>query len=259
MTKTPRSNRLMLTTSIMLALICGLTATTHNIDFTDANPYTNAMYSGPTNDTFPALTPKITIVSPQENHAITTNNVSFIFNLTSATDVAAHGLTMPTIHEIYYFLDKQKETTLIYHKPTMDEYTKGNRTLYFNGNYYETKHGHYSIPLGMPYFNESITVPLAAISEGKHSLTLVVTGAGEYYKTVMAWYEYYANTSARVDFSVDTSPPVISVDSPGNQTYAISEMVPLNYTVNEQGLKINYSLDGMQNKTLRPAICSYSI
>jgi len=48
---------------------------------------------------------------------------------------------------------------------------------------------------------------------------------------------------------LDTTPPTISIISPENKTYAVSD-VPLTFTVNESTSWIGYSLDGQSNVTI---------
>ena len=52
-------------------------------------------------------------------------------------------------------------------------------------------------------------------------------------------------SSSIVHFTVDTSPPSISLLSPQNQTYATTDLV-LNFTLNETASWIGYSLDGQK-------------
>jgi hypothetical protein len=55
--------------------------------------------------------------------------------------------------------------------------------------------------------------------------------------------------SACVTFTIDTTPPNVSVASPENITYNMFD-VPLNFTVNEPISQITYSLDGRDNVTI---------
>jgi len=55
--------------------------------------------------------------------------------------------------------------------------------------------------------------------------------------------------SSTVYFTVDTSSPTISVLSPENKTYAVSD-VPLSFTVSESTSWMGYSLDGQANNTI---------
>lgn len=55
--------------------------------------------------------------------------------------------------------------------------------------------------------------------------------------------------SACVTFTIDTTPPKVSVSSPENKTYNMFD-VPLIFTVNELASQITYSLDGQDNVTV---------
>jgi len=55
--------------------------------------------------------------------------------------------------------------------------------------------------------------------------------------------------SGTVYFTVDTTSPTISVLSPENKTYAVSD-VPLSFTVSESASWMGYSLDGQANVTV---------
>jgi N-acetylneuraminic acid mutarotase len=78
---------------------------------------------------------------------------------------------------------------------------------------------------------------LSGLSDGNHSIV------------------FYANdtvgnmgVSSPVDFSVDTTRPVILVLSPENKVYSTNE-IPLNFTANEPVTWLAYSLDGEDNVT----------
>jgi hypothetical protein len=59
----------------------------------------------------------------------------------------------------------------------------------------------------------------------------------------------YASGAACVTFTIDTTPPNVSIASPENITYYTFD-VPLNFTVNEAVSQITYSLDGEDNVTV---------
>jgi len=56
--------------------------------------------------------------------------------------------------------------------------------------------------------------------------------------------------SNQISFTVDTTPPIITILHPENGTYAFSSGIPLNFTVNEVVSWIGYSLDGQANTTI---------
>jgi hypothetical protein len=71
------------------------------------------------------------------------------------------------------------------------------------------------------------------LSDGSHTIIANAFGAG----------------AACVTFTIDTTPPNVSVASPENKTYNMFD-VPLNFTVSEQVSQIAYSLDGQDNVTV---------
>jgi hypothetical protein len=79
---------------------------------------------------------------------------------------------------------------------------------------------------------------LSNLSEGWHNITVYQTG---YKEKIFAF--------ANAKFMIDTNPPIVSVLSLENKTYATSN-VPLNFTVSEQTAWVGYSLDEQANITM---------
>jgi parallel beta-helix repeat protein len=92
--------------------------------------------------------------------------------------------------------------------------------------------------------------------DGQANITItgntVLTGLvdGTHYVIVYA-NDTFGNigASSTVYFTVDTTPPVITIVSPVDKTYE-SSTVPLNFTINEPKSWIGYSLDGQANITI---------
>ncbi len=228
---------------LVFAILCAAMA---NIASVDANPFSQAQYSGTKVQSEPSVKPAVRILSPITEHLYGTNNISLSFNVTVPKEGISlgdlHPLSAPNIYEIYYYADFESNSTLIYHRSTIADWNR-TKTYYFMGSYYEKLDN-------MPKIDfENITVELINIPDGEHYVTVVAKAFGEEY-TLFHWYEYYSSGAGKADFSVDTAPPIIAVDSPRNQSYEFSEEIPLNYTVSERGLKAAYSLDGQQNRTL---------
>ena len=74
------------------------------------------------------------------------------------------------------------------------------------------------------WITESVSLNL---SDGSHTIVATAFSLG----------------STCVTFTIDTTPPNVSVASPENETYKTFD-VPLNITVNEPVSQITYSLDG---------------
>ena len=84
---------------------------------------------------------------------------------------------------------------------------------------------------------------LSGLSEGPHTATVWVRAEQNY---MSFGYAYWAAFSETVNFTVDASPPKVSLLSPQATTY-ISSSVPLEFTVNEPALQFAYCLDGHNN------------
>jgi hypothetical protein len=88
------------------------------------------------------------------------------------------------------------------------------------------------------------SVMLPTLSEGTHHATVYY---GWQYLGSNKRYEVYAH--ATVQFTIDTTPPTISVLSIQNTTYDTTD-IDLNFSVSEPVSQITYSLDGQENVTI---------
>jgi hypothetical protein len=88
------------------------------------------------------------------------------------------------------------------------------------------------------------SVMLPTLSEGTHHATVYY---GWQYLGNNQRYEVYAH--ATVQFTIDTTPPTISVLSIQNTTYDMTD-IDLNFSVSEPVSQITYSLDGQENVTI---------
>jgi hypothetical protein len=104
-----------------------------------------------------------------------------------------------------------------------------------------------------------LTGNVSGLSEGGHDLQLWVESVSYYYPPERAsigygWWlmppeEYRLDTySERVYFTIDTTPPTVSVFSPENAEYNTSD-VQLNFVISELNASVSYSLDGQENAT----------
>jgi hypothetical protein len=96
------------------------------------------------------------------------------------------------------------------------------------------------------------SVNLKNVPEGPQWIQVYAIAGGEQgTRTVnyTAYYvSYHVNASSIVNFTIDTTPPEVSIVSLENKTYNISN-VPLNSVVSEPVSQIRYSLDGNDNVT----------
>ena len=94
-------------------------------------------------------------------------------------------------------------------------------------------------------YQSSGLVTLPELSEGSHSLTvnLLVSPSNDHIKPS------YSNT---IYFSIDLTPPNVTILSPANQTYTVANIseasFPLDFTVDENAVQVLLGLDG-QNDT----------
>ena len=91
---------------------------------------------------------------------------------------------------------------------------------------------------------ETVSVNLTALSDGIHWVT--VNAHGDF-------YTYFGNSSSSffgiVYFTVDTTPPRISILAPLDRTYNATD-IPLNFIVGEPVSWMGYSLDAQANMTI---------
>ncbi|MCW4044036.1 MAG: hypothetical protein NWE94_00790 [Candidatus Bathyarchaeota archaeon] len=112
------------------------------------------------------------------------------------------------------------------------------------------------------YNNEGINIPYDpnAITEFSYNINLTGVPEGKHYVTVYAveWGAYIdgffvhmfsINGSSSVNFAINVVSPSVSVLSPVNETYDVSD-VPLNFTVSEPISEVTYSLDRQENVTI---------
>ncbi len=103
----------------------------------------------------------------------------------------------------------------------------------------------------------NLSATLDGLADGKHSLEIKTTTDGSYWHQVGGFAPGdiptmdhssapVLDSSGLVNFTVGVVSPSVSVLSPVNKTYSISD-VPLNFTVKEPISQIAYSLDGKEN------------
>jgi hypothetical protein len=98
----------------------------------------------------------------------------------------------------------------------------------------------------LDYNTTNTTIP------GNANTTIENLSDGHHYLMVYVEDTSGNTNSSSVNFTVDTTPPVINIASPINNSIYNSNSIPLNFTVFDNHSTINstwYSLDGDQNKT----------
>jgi hypothetical protein len=93
-------------------------------------------------------------------------------------------------------------------------------------------------------------VNLTNVTDGEHILVVYAYASGFEY---LQWYSrpntYVVDSSSIVRFTIDSTPPNVSILSPENKTYYTTN-ANFSFTVNEPTSWIGYSIDGKTNVTL---------
>jgi hypothetical protein len=96
---------------------------------------------------------------------------------------------------------------------------------------------------------------LTNLDDGSHNLTIIAYCDGWDLEAHGFWERYlpYNVTSDLITFTVDTTPPFVSILSPENVSYVATENlvdVALNFTLKEPVSQLSYSLDGQADVTV---------
>jgi hypothetical protein len=176
-----------------------------------ANPYLFRGFVSPDQETYP---PVITIVSPTNNTAYNTSRLSLMFNVTAPQSRTASSTG---VDHVAYKADWANEAI---------DVLQGGQ--------------------GEPSFD----LWLSNIPEGHHSITIKARGIGTYMnEEELSYMWFFISSTATVSFTTDYTAPTVSVSSPVNKTYDVSDF-PLCFTVNEPVSQIAYNLDGKENNTI---------
>jgi len=203
-----------LTAIFISALLLSTVAGAPLVNLAVANPISAPPEVPPDASTKP---PIIAISSPIVNG----NNVSINFKVTVGESATA---TFKQLVAVYYTADWNQNTTYVY-----STYVHSSGDLIF-------------IPAPTEF---SYNLNIRAIPEGDRTITVY---AGEY-----GYYEggigFFITGFSSVNFTIDTTPPNITVSSMESIKYETSD-VPLSFTANEPVSQISYVLDGQENVTI---------
>ena len=230
------------TTAVLTISIAVLVAVVLGAQFVNpvwANPYSHIFpaYSGeadPPSDTQP---PRITILSPERNSTLNTNNLHVSFKVEVGQSQSAES---KMIQDVYYKADWLENKTYVY------EYSPSSL------NHPEKK------------TDFSTTLNLTGIPEGRHTVIICATENGTYYDPPFSewpmWslefnvktYSFQIVGASAVSFTIDVTPLNVTVLPITNQILVESGKsdVPLNFTVNGLASKISCALDGQDNVTI---------
>ncbi len=229
-----KKTALILVTALLLLAVAG----THFVHLGKANPQMVIHYDlgevAPDQNTEP---PTISFFSPENDTVYGTDVVSLSLNVRVGDSRTASSCVL---YKIYCKIDSLSSKTSVY--KTLLEPSPS------------------IVYVSSPSYTEfSETINLTGIPDGINIVTIHAVEIGKYdrYSKVnphdnRETYVYYnsfkSTASSMVKFSVDATPPLVSVSSPENKTYYSPEIL-LNFTVNEKSSMV-YSLDGQENVTV---------
>jgi hypothetical protein len=221
----------LLTAIILMALLFSAAAGTQLVNLGSANPYTNSQYAGKTGAPSSAPSPTVSILCPEHNKAYNADSITLNFNasvekfLESDPDHSKPLISGMQITKSFFTADWLPNQTQIEIAPYLTVEKDSNKI--------------------------SVSLNLTEVPDGKHVLRIYVYAEGSITDPIK-WYNFETVGYSQVNFTVDTTPPSISVSQIGNEIHFESESldVPLNFTINEPVTKISYVLDAMENVTI---------
>ncbi len=207
---------------IIFTLLFSLAADTLIASFASPNPFTNSRYSGETGAPSSAPSPIVSIFSIDKDKVYNTGTIVLSFNAT-VDEFSEGGYSSPLLRgmriaESFYTADWLQNITPI------------NISTYLNP---ESSN------------KLSVSLNLTDIPDGKHTLRVYVVAYGTI-TDPFHWYEFKKAGYSRVDFTIDTTPPKVTV-------FPISPIdsdVQLDFAVNNATSKYSYVLDGNNNVTI---------
>jgi hypothetical protein len=216
----------LLTTAFISMLLLSVVLVALFVNFGRANPFLHTWEKeGEVSPPAGTMPPEILILSPTNKTAYASNNVSLTFNVS----IPESNNVSSSINEIYYRASWQqlKKTSVNLKSPK------------------------YNLP--------QISINLTDVPEGPRWLEVYATAEGgfahwtrnvtEGYHKIQYYVTYSEITSSSlVNFTIDTTPPIISALSVENKTYSTPNAT-LNVIVNEPISQVIYSLNGQRNVT----------
>jgi hypothetical protein len=203
------------------------------VNLSEANPFAFRIMDEvpPDNKTEP---PTILILSPENNTSHAADDVVFSLKVDVGYSATATPTPAPFLLEVYYEADWKRGFTYVY---DFDDPIYGSKTL--------------------AKFNT--TIALTGIPEGNRILTVYAVEKGRYEKTVpdsnssrgylIEYYPFKIADSSSTHFTVDATPPNVSVLSVENGTLDASK-VQVGFVVDEPVQNVSYVLDEQRNMTV---------
>ena len=194
-------------------------------NFAEANPYPDKFVTeGEIAPPEGTLAPTISIISPKNDVAYVSNNVSLTFNV-SIPEVNNGTVWLA---EVYYKTSWQSSETYVRESSNL-------ASLY----------------------SETFSINLTNLTEGPRWIEIHAVGQGGHvtrevcrfpFSTIYQVFFKLPNSSM-VNFTIDTTPPEISIPYIENNTYS-EVSIPLSFITNEPISQATYSLDGQENVTV---------
>jgi hypothetical protein len=209
----------------ILALMLSAMAGTLFVGLGKANPYWHeSVYEGEMSPPDGTPPPTVIIFSPNNDTAYSSKSFSLIFNISIAQSYAG----FPDIDRIYYRPNWQSSNVEV--KPNKANSYSINLTDVPEGTHLLTV---YAVQQGRVYTHEGVRQHSNAPDSIAH-----------YYKT------FKITGSSRIKFTIDVTPPKVTILSIQNKTYDTSD-AQLDISVSETSLsKLSYVLDGQENVTI---------
>lgn len=202
----------MLMAACIILLFLIATATAEFFKLAQANPYMYHEYVSAPPDATPLV---ISVLSPKNNTICRVNDIVFTLN------ISTYNTSIGYLLNAYFKAD----------------WMQGNVTVY------EQDVRGPEFPKFWDYSETFRDMP-----DGEYSIVINARGGGGYARG-LTYYFFQMTTISVINFTIDATPPKVSINTPLNETYESSD-VPLNFTVSEKPSLIRYSLDGQKNFTL---------
>ena len=203
-------NKNLLATAFIVALFLSAIAEANFVKNAQANP--SYEFVSPPAGATPL---EISVSSPKNNTIYNVNDITFTFNITT------QNTSINSLLSAYYKADWMRKNVTVYEQDIQGP----------------------EFPKFWDYSETFRDMP-----DGEYSVVITALGSGGYF-IGLAYYFFHMTTTSVINFTVDTTPPEISIFSPMNETYS-SPDIQLNFTISEKPSLIKYSLDGQKNSTL---------
>lgn len=202
----------MLMAACIILLFLIATATAEFFKLAQANPYMYHEYVSAPPDATPLV---ISVLSPKNNTICRVNDIVFTLN------ISTYNTSIGYLLNAYFKADWMQDNVTVYEQDVRGP----------------------EFPKFWDYSETFRDMP-----DGEYSIVINARGGGGYARG-LTYYFFQMTTISVINFTIDATPPKVSINTPLNETYESSD-VPLNFTVSEKPLLTRYSLDGQKNFTL---------